>query len=123
LSKTEKKNYVPSQTFIGKQIIDVKGAMIGTVKDLAVSVGELDLALIVATKSGADIQIPWAEIQSIEDVVLLNRTIELPKVPEPPTVIPTPIPSSSVPTAQCPSCKTTVPSHAKFCPKCGARIK
>jgi len=123
LSKTEKKTYVPSQNFIGKQTIDVKGALIGTVKDLAVSVGELDLALVVATKSGADIQIPWAEIQSIEDVVLLNKTIDLPKVPEHPTVIPTPIPSPSVPTTQCPSCKTTVPSHAKFCPKCGARIK
>lgn len=123
MSKTEKKSYLPSQKFLGKEVIDVKGALVGSVKDLAVSVGELDLALVVMTKAAAEIQVPWSEIQSIEDVVLLNRVVELPKVPEPPTVIPTSIPSGSSTTIECSSCKATVPSHAKFCPKCGARIR
>jgi sporulation protein YlmC with PRC-barrel domain len=118
LSKTEKKTYLPSQKFVGKQVIDVKGSMIGNVKDLAVSVGEVDLALVVITKAGADIQIPWSDIQSIEDVVLLKKIIELPKVPETaaeaPTVTPTTIPISAGPSVniQCPSCKATIPGHA-----------
>jgi len=121
LSKAEKKSYVPSQNFIGKQVIDVKGTLVGNVKDLAVSVGELDLALVVTTKAAAEIQVPWSDIQSIEDVVLLNRAVELPKVPEPPTV--TPIPTGSASTKECPSCRATVPGQAKFCPKCGARMR
>ena len=129
MSKTEKKTYFPTEKFVGKQVIDVKGSMIGNVKDLAVSVGDVDLALVVITKAGADIQIPWSDIQSIEDVVLLKKTIDLPKAPETtaevPTVIPTTIPISAGPSTniQCPSCKATIPGHAKFCPKCGSRTR
>ena len=129
MSKTEKKTYLPTQKFVGKQVIDVKGSMIGNVKDLAVSVEEVDLALVVITKAGADIQIPWSDIQSIEDVVLLKKTVDLPKAPETtvevPTVTPMTIPTSSGPSAniQCPSCKATIPGHAKFCPKCGSRTR
>ena len=90
MSKPEKKTYLPSQKFIGKQVVDVKGSLVGNVKDLAVSIGELDLALVVSTKAAAEIQIPWSEIQSIEDVVLLNRSVDLPKVTESPATPSTP---------------------------------
>ena len=123
MSKNEKKSYLPSQKFLGKQVIDLKGALIGNVKDLAVSVGDLDLALVVTTKGGSDIQVPWSEIQSIEDVVLLNKTVELPSAPAAPTVTPTPLPAAPSATVDCPSCKAAVPSHAKFCPRCGSRIR
>jgi sporulation protein YlmC with PRC-barrel domain len=121
LSKAEKKLYLPSQKFLGKQVIDVKGTLIGNVKDLAVSVGEPDLELVVVTKASGEIQVPWSEIESIEDVVLLNKKLELPRIPEAPLV--TPIPTGPASNIQCPSCKATVPSHAKFCPKCGSRIR
>jgi sporulation protein YlmC with PRC-barrel domain len=122
LSKT-KKTYLPTQKFIGKQVIDVKGSLIGGVKDLAVSVGEIDLALVVATKAGTEIQVPWSDIQSIEDVVLLNKTVELPNLPETPTAVSTPPPTATVTTVECKSCKAMIPSHAKFCPKCGGRTR
>jgi len=86
-------------------------------------VGDLDLALVVTTKGGSDIQVPWSEIQSIEDVVLLNKTVELPSAPAAPTVMPTPLAAAPSATVDCPSCKAAVPSHAKFCPRCGSRIR
>jgi len=70
------------------QVIDVKGSMVGTVKDVGISIGEKDISLIVAAKTGVDVEIPWSNVQSIEDVVLLNKSVEIPvpapMVPPPP---------------------------------------
>ena len=112
---TEKKGeFVPAQKFIGMQVIDSKGSAIGTVKDLGVNVIEKKFNLIVTTRAKSDLQVSWEDIQSVVDVVLLRKEIEVPKTTEP---------IASPPTNVCPSCGTSVVPTAKFCPKCGSKLK
>jgi len=112
---TEKKGeFVPAQKFIGMQVIDSKGSAIGSVKDLGVNVIEKKFNLIVTTRAKSDLQVSWEDIQSVVDVVLLRKEIEVPKTTEP---------IASSPTNVCPSCGTSVVPTAKFCPKCGSKLK
>jgi sporulation protein YlmC with PRC-barrel domain len=116
---TEKKGeFVPTQKFIGMQVIDSKGSAIGTVKDLGVNVVEKKFNLIVATRAKSDLQVSWDDIQSVVDVVLLRKEVEVPKTAEP---VPPPVPPS--PTNTCPNCGTAVIPTARFCPKCGSKLK
>jgi sporulation protein YlmC with PRC-barrel domain len=116
---TEKKGeFVPSQKFIGMQVIDSKGSAVGTVKDLGVNIVEKKFNLIVTTRARSEIQISWEDIQSVLDVVLLRKEIEVPKTAEP---VPTPPPPP--PMNNCPNCGTPVIPAAKFCPKCGSKLK
>jgi len=95
---TEKKGeFVPTQKIMGMQVIDSKGSSIGTVKDIGVNVVEKKFNLIVTTRTRAEVQISWDEIQSIVDVVLLRKEIELPKVPEAAPVGPPPPPPVACP--------------------------
>jgi len=123
LSQSSGKKYVPSQRFRGMQVIDVKGSLVGTVKDVGISIGEKDISLIVGTKTGVDVEIPWTNVQSIEDVILLNKSVEIPApapmVSQPP---PPPPPMAAPPTLVCPNCKTANPPHARFCAKCGTKL-
>jgi sporulation protein YlmC with PRC-barrel domain len=114
---TEKKGeFVPAQKFIGMQVIDSKGSSVGTVKDLGVNIVEKKFNLIVTTKVRSEIQVSWEDIQSVLDVVLLRKEIELPKTAE--TSVPPPPPMNN-----CPNCGTFVVPGAKFCPKCGTKLK
>jgi sporulation protein YlmC with PRC-barrel domain len=118
---TEKKEeFVPSQKFIGMQVIDSKGSAVGTVKDLGVNIVEKKFNLIVTTRARSEIQISWDDIQSVLDVVLLRKEIEVPKTPERFAIPPPPPPP---PMNICPSCGTSVVPVAKFCPKCGSKLK
>ena len=114
---SEKKGeFVPAQKFIGMQVIDSKGSAVGTVKDLGVNIVEKKFNLIVTTRTRSEIQISWEDIQSVLDVVLLRKEIELPKTTEP--ALPPPPPMNN-----CPNCGTSVLPTGKFCPKCGTKLK
>jgi sporulation protein YlmC with PRC-barrel domain len=116
----KKGEFVPSQKFIGMQVIDSKGFAVGTVKDLGVNVVEKKFNLIVTTRARSEIQISWDDIQSVLDVVLLRKEIEVPKTAETFAIPPPPPPP---PMNICPSCGTSVVPVAKFCPKCGSKLK
>ena len=117
---TEKKGeFVPAQQFKGMQVIDSKGSSVGTVRDIGVNVVEKRINLIVAARTGADLQVAWEDIQSVVDVVLLRKEIEVPKGPK---VGQMPIPPSP-PTVNCPNCGTAVIPTARFCPTCGRPLK
>ena len=118
----EKKGvFVPTQKIMGMQVIDSKGSSVGSVKDIAVNVLEKKISLVVTTRARSDIDVPWEDITSIVDVVLLRKEVELPKVPEVTQIpVPPPPPLASNP---CPNCGTSVIPTAKFCPKCGTKLK
>lgn len=100
------------------QVIDSKGALVGNVKDVSVDFRNKGLAFRVTTKARTEMDVPWDDVLSVEDVVLLKKEVDLAVAT---VVAPTP------PTVQaamiCPSCGTSAPGHAKFCPKCGAALK
>ena len=117
---SDKKNeFVPAQKFIGMQVIDSKGSAVGTVRDLGINVGEKKFNLIVTTKTRSDVQVSWEDIQSVVDVILLRKEIEMPKTAELAS-IPVPPPP---PISNCPNCGTSILPTARFCPKCGGRLK
>lgn len=121
MSESSIKKAIPAQKLTGMQVIDTKGALVGAVKDVGIDLNEQKLILIVTTRAKTDIEITWSDIQSIEDVVLLGKEIEIPEIPASTSQVP-PSPPAAVVTV-CPTCKTTVPAHAKFCPKCGKPIR
>lgn len=117
---TEKKgDFVPAQKFVGMQVIDSKGSAVGNVKDVGVNVLEKKINLIVTTRARSELQVPWDDVQSVVDVVLLRKEIEIPKGSEG-AQAPVPPPP---PPGNCPNCGTAVIPTARFCPKCGSKLK
>jgi sporulation protein YlmC with PRC-barrel domain len=118
----EQEKYVPSQRFSGMQVIDSKGSLIGNVKDVSVDFLNRTLAFRVSTKARTEMDVGWDDVLSVEDVVLLKKEMDLPMQGPQPTS-----PAPPAPAVQamiiCPSCGTSAPGHAKFCPKCGANLR
>ncbi len=117
MTSKESSKFVPAQRFTGMQVIDSKGSVIGNVKDVSVDFQNRAMAFRVATKTGSELDLPWDDVLSLEDVVLLKKELELPKPqaqPGPPLVQAVLI---------CPTCGSSAPGHAKFCPKCGTSLK
>lgn len=117
MSETEKGDRVASQKIIGMQVIDTKGTLVGSVKDVGVDLASKQLVLYVTTKEKTDVEILSSAIQSMEDVILINSGETVPPAPPPP-------PSAAEPPAKvvCPNCKATLPGRAKFCAACGSKI-
>jgi len=121
---SEKKGkFVPGQRVVGMQVIDAKGRLVGNVRDIGIDVKQKEMALIVVAGDQSRHEVPWTEITSIEDVVLLSKEIEM--ATPPPSPAP-PVARSSTPAVGhvvCPSCRATLPAQAKFCAKCGSRVQ
>jgi sporulation protein YlmC with PRC-barrel domain len=74
MSKQEKeKKAMTKDRLIGMQVIDSEGNNVGTVQDLAFTVGKVGMTLIVTTKKGETKEIPWEEIQAAGDFVILKQ--------------------------------------------------
>jgi sporulation protein YlmC with PRC-barrel domain len=110
--------YVLAQRFVGMQVIDNKASVVGNVKDVSVNFTEKSLAFRVTTKNKSELDITWEDVQSVEDVILLKKEVDLPTVQVEPTV---PIVSQAL--LLCPNCGASAPAHATFCPKCGHSLK
>ena len=109
------KTRIHGQELVGMEVIDAKGALMGTVKDVGVDLTNKQLILYIANKDKTEIEITASMIQSIGDVILVSRPEVIPHTPTPPPqVISTTIP--------CPNCNATLPAHAKFCAKCGNKM-
>jgi sporulation protein YlmC with PRC-barrel domain len=111
--------YVPSQRFVGMQVIDNKAVVIGNVKDVSVSFQDKNLAFRVTTKDRAELDVSWDDVQSVEDVILLKKEMDL-SIAKP---APTNTPAVTQALLVCPNCGASAPGHATFCPKCGHSIK
>jgi len=116
------KKFVPAQRFSGMQVIDSKGLLVGNVKDISVNFHEQSLAFLVATKNHTDLDVPWEDVLSVQDVVLLKKEIVLQNPTEEKGTEP-----ASSPVVQavliCPNCGASAPGRAKFCPKCGHSLR
>jgi sporulation protein YlmC with PRC-barrel domain len=100
------------------QVIDSKGAVVGNVKDVSVNFRAKALAFHITTKAHTEIDVPWDDVLSLEDVVLLKKEVELPAA----TTVGYPPPPTVQAAVICPRCGASAPSRAKFCPKCGSAL-
>jgi len=118
----DSRKFLPLQELVGLQVIDTKGSLVGNVKDVSLDFENKDISLKVATKNMGEMDFGWEDVQSVEDVVLLKKPVDVtPSRPENK-------PSSPVEQAVqalliCPSCGASSPARAKFCSKCGADLK
>jgi len=123
MSKPEMK-FKQAQHFVGMQVIDSKGTVVGNVKDVSVDFQSKSLAFHVSTKNRSELDMGWDDVQSVEDVVLLKKEVDLASIPEAQTSSST---ADSPVTIQavliCSNCGTSAPGHAKFCPKCGTALR
>lgn len=124
--KSEGKVFIKRSEVVGKQVVEKRGYVIGTVKDLSFSLTPEGVELAISVDSaGRELNIPWADIQAIGDVVLLKSQYEKPSPPPtlvtPPTV-PTPPPVGTGLEKICPYCEFKNPPDAKFCVRCGRRL-
>jgi len=119
MSKGSRK-FMPLQQFIGLQVIDTKGSLVGNVKDVSIDFGNRDISLKVATKSKGEMDFGWDDVQSVEDVVLLKKEVE---VSPSTSAVETKPESGEHALVICPSCGASSPARAKFCSKCGADLK
>jgi len=80
---------------VGMQVIDAEGHLVGTVKDVAFTIGRQDIALYVETKEGEGKSIPWQDVQATGDYILLKPQLVAAQPP------------SQAPSEQhlCPTCK------------------
>ena len=110
------------QQLIGLQVIDTKGSVVGNVKDVAVDFLNKEVSLKVTTKNKAEMDFGWDDVQSVEDVVLLKRQVDL-SATRPVEVHAStntqPVQTSII----CPSCGASAPARAKYCSKCGSNLK
>ena len=118
----EPRRFIPIQQFIGLQVIDTKGSLLGNVKDVSLDFENKDISLKVTTKNKGEMEFVWDDVQSIEDVVLLKKQVDM--SPTPPE---SKSDSSGEQVAQtlliCSGCGASSPARAKYCSKCGADLR
>ena len=111
-----KSKSIPTQKLTGMQVVNSKGAIIGSVKDLAIVPTNKEILLLIETKDGASSEISLSDVSSIEDVILLSKTELKSQTPPSPT-------QTTATTIACNTCGASLPAHAKFCAKCGTHLK
>jgi len=128
------KKVIPRSKLIGMQVYNPDATLVGTVKDVGLVPGETGaIVLIVTTKYQQEVEIEWAKVAEVGDIILLSEPIEIsppstavtptveakPKVEAAPTVTPTPGPGAA-PT--CPTCgkpATWIPQYKRwYCYNC-----
>jgi len=124
--KSESRTFIKRSEVVGKQVVEKRGYVIGTVKDLSFTITPEGVELAISVDSaGRELNIPWAEVQAIGDVVLLKSQYEkpasAPALVAPPAV-PTPTPITPGLEKICPYCEFKNPPDAKFCVRCGRRL-
>lgn len=70
--REKEKKAMTKDRLIGMQVIDGEGYGVGTVQDIAFTVGKVGMTLIIDSKKGETREVPWEEIQAAGDYVLLK---------------------------------------------------
>jgi sporulation protein YlmC with PRC-barrel domain len=72
VSNTSDKKAMTKDRLIGMQVYDSEGNVMGTVQDIAFTVGKMGMTLIVETKKGDSKEVAWDDIQAAGDIVVLK---------------------------------------------------
>lgn len=128
----ELKRFVKRGDVVGKQVIDNRALVLGSVRDISFALVGETVELALAVDAGkTDLHVPWTDIQAIGDVVLLEIARDRP-TGGPPSSAVTPVPSPVSPVQpslpplviekSCLECGYRNPPDAKFCIKCGKKL-
>jgi sporulation protein YlmC with PRC-barrel domain/ribosomal protein L40E len=123
MASKESPKYVPAQGFVGMQVIDNRGSLVGNVKDVSVDFQNKNLAFRVSTKTRTEHDMDWDDVLSVKDVVLLKKEVDLAGLSGQATMGPSATPTAVQAVVICSHCGSSAPGHAKFCPKCGTSLK
>lgn len=104
------KKAMTKDRLIGMQVYDAEGNTIGTVQDIAFTVGKMGMTLIVNTKKGESKEVAWEDIQAAGDIVVLKPKGDQSAV------------SSASPAMQQPVAATPTQGQAPVCPRCGGPL-
>jgi sporulation protein YlmC with PRC-barrel domain len=105
---------VTKDNLVGMQVIDAEAKLVGTVKDVAFTIGKIGISLIVETKKGDTVNVGWDVIQAVGDYIVLQKSFGAKAPPQAaaPAVAPSPVPAVA-PAAQV----------QNVCPTCGGELK
>jgi sporulation protein YlmC with PRC-barrel domain len=129
---TLEKKYLTRDKIIGKQVIDSKATIMGTVKDLSFDLVAKDFSLIIEAETDKEITVDSKNVKVVGDVILLavaSETFETPATSATPAT-PEGSPSTSPPAKTspprtpglCSECGFQNESSSKFCIKCGSKL-
>ena len=112
MAKQQKEKNITKDMLVGMEVINAEGHLVGTVKDVAFTIGKQGISLYVETKKGEGKNIPWEDVQASGDYILLKTQ---PIAAQPPSQAP---PEQHL----CPTCKGQL-SYIKqyerwYCYKC-----
>lgn len=80
MAKQAKDKGLTKDRLVGMKVIDSKGYVIGTVKDIGFTVGKLGISLTMEDNEGEIKEIAWDQVQAAGDFVLLRPQSEIPTV-------------------------------------------
>jgi sporulation protein YlmC with PRC-barrel domain len=112
-----KKRYLSRDDIVGKQVIDSKAMIVGSVKDLSFNFDAKEIGLTITQKDGKEVDVASSDIGCVGDVILLKKTLQESGAPEEPKKIAPPSPAGL-----CAVCGFQNDQNAKFCIKCGAKL-
>ncbi len=96
---------VPRSKLIGMKVYTSTAEYVGEVRDIGFSLGGgQEVHLIVSTRAGTTVEIPFARIAAIGDIILLEQGYQ-----------PSPAPTTTAPSSGEPRGEPVVPK----CPRCG----
>jgi sporulation protein YlmC with PRC-barrel domain len=72
LSKSQKGKSVTKDRLLDMEVIDGNGNIVGTVKDVAFTVGKMGISLSIENKAGEPQEVEWEDIQAIGDFIVLK---------------------------------------------------
>jgi sporulation protein YlmC with PRC-barrel domain len=108
---------VTKDNLVGMQVIDAEAKLVGTVKDVAFTIGKIGISLIVETKKGDTVNVGWDVIQAVGDYIVLQKSFGAKATPQaaaPAAAAAAPSPAPAVaPAAQA----------QNACPTCGGELK
>ena len=76
LTKQPRDKGITKDKLIGMKVVDSKGYIVGTVKDIGFTVGKVGISLNIEDQKGEVKDVSWEEVQAAGDFVLLKPTVE-----------------------------------------------
>jgi sporulation protein YlmC with PRC-barrel domain/ribosomal protein L40E len=98
----------PQSKLIGMQVYDPDCLFIGTVKEIGIVPGEGTITLHVSIKNGNLVEIGWDDVETVGDVILLAKKLEIPQLAV-----------SNARQAPVETTPVTTKPMAPLCPQCG----